>query len=93
MSERITWTESRFGGYDGRAGGLLLFGVHFGVKRQANMWSLSTTLPIKAPTLGQEHPTATHAKIAAEQLLEAFIARLTTQPADLRAGANEGEGA
>lgn len=76
MSERIVWSKTRWA-EEGVVGGLRLFTVGYGSKRQDDMWHLSTSLPLSSPVLGQHYPTPTHAKIAAEQLLAAFVQRLT----------------
>lgn len=76
MSERITWTQGKYSGEEGRAGGLRLFTVGYGAKRQDNRYYLETSLPVQAPSIGQHYPTIAHAKVAAERLLAAFIAKV-----------------
>jgi hypothetical protein len=81
MTERIEWTKGKWA-EEGRVNGLRLFSVGFGTTRKDDMYYLETGLPVRAPAIGQNYPTATHAKVAAERLLAAFIARLTTPPTD-----------
>ena len=73
----ITWTKNDRGSEVGKAGGLTLFTISYGLTRQDNMYALSTGLPVKHSSLGQVHPTPTHAKVATEKLLRAFVAKIT----------------
>jgi hypothetical protein len=78
MSDRIKWTQGKWS-ETGDVNGLNLFAVGRGTTRQEHMYYLGTDLPVRASTvLGQHYPTPTHAKVAAERLLSAFIDRLTT---------------
>lgn len=94
MSERITWTQGKYASEEGRAGGLHLFTVGYGTKRQDAMYYLETSLPVRHSSIGQHYPTPTHAKVAAERLLSAFIAKVdpardATQPDAAAVGAGE----
>lgn len=75
----LTWVR-RSNSEAGKAGGITLFSVHYGVHRSDTMWSLATTLPIKHSALDQHYPTPAHAKVEAERLLRAFIRQVGGTP-------------
>jgi hypothetical protein len=77
MSNRITWSPGMSSGFEGRAGKFRLFGIHWGSKRQEEMWSLSTNLPISSQLLGQHYRTPAGAKAAAEKILDGFIRNIS----------------
>lgn len=79
--KRIEWTDAH-GGMCGRVGGLRLFGTHYGLRRQPDMYALTTALPVKSKLLGQHYATHKDAQVAAERLLAAFIAKITDDGTD-----------
>jgi len=88
MSERIEWTRSEHS-EKGKAGGFNLFAVHYALT--GGGYTLTTSLPVETSLLRHKYPTPTHAKVAAERILAAFIARLTETTTDQRATGRERE--
>ncbi|WP_418060786.1 hypothetical protein [Pimelobacter simplex] len=80
LAALITWTRERWS-IEGAAGGIHVFSVSWGTKRQDAMWSLSTRLPFRSQRLGQHYESEGEAKAAAERLLAQFIDRLNGKEA------------
>lgn len=90
--ERITWTNGKWAEV-GSVNGLRLFTVGYGTRKQDGfMYYLDTTLPAKSSAIGQHYPTPTHAKVAAERFLRAFIERITTNDTPRAEQGAEGDG-